>query len=138
MAIGRLWNFGAKVKQLDADVDFFTALGGKVRLRETLHRGDQSIQYALLDWGGTRLYLTPEPVFERELPRELATGLTHVVVEVDSVAEAVETAVRAGGVVRIPPDIVEGGFGSREIAFVESPGEVIIEFIRIISDAVGQ
>jgi len=135
MAIRTLWNVGAKVNSLEADVDFFAALGATVRLRETLERPDRSVQYAMLEWAGTRLYLTPEPVFEQQLPRALGAGLTHIVVEVDNIEESVQTAVNAGAVVRVAPEVVQGGFGKREIAFVESPGGVIIEFIDIIEDA---
>lgn len=134
MPIRALWNVGAKVTNLEADVDFFRVLGATVRLREVLERRDQAVQYALLDWAGTRLYLTPEPMFEQQLPRALGAGLTHIVVEVDSIGELVDIAVNAGAVVRVAPEIVEGGFGKRGIAFVESPGGVIIEFIRIMKD----
>lgn len=130
----KLWNVGCKVDDLQRDVAFFESLGAKVRVEETVERPGMRLEYALLDWASTRLYLTPSPVFEEKLPTALQAGLTHLVVEVDSVPDAVERAVTAGATVRLSPEVVEGGFGIREIAFVQSPGGVIIEFIKILED----
>jgi 2-keto-3-deoxy-L-rhamnonate aldolase RhmA len=134
----RLWNVGCKVQDIETEIEFFEAFGARVRLQKALSRDGESVPYAMLDWAGTRLFLTPTVVFEPSLITPLRPGLTHVVVEVPDVGEAVSTAGKTGGTVRLEPTAIEGGFGTREIAFVESPGGVIVEFIRIEHDALAE
>jgi hypothetical protein len=63
----RLWNIGIKVKNVQAEVDYFVEVGGRLRLHERLTTSDGEFEYALVDFAGTRLFLTPKTVFEDRL-----------------------------------------------------------------------
>lgn len=54
---GRLWNIGMKVEDVRREVEFFVALGGRLRIHERLAAPDGEVEYALLEFGGTRLFL---------------------------------------------------------------------------------
>ena len=62
-----LWNIGIKAEALDQEISFWEGLGAKLLLRETLLGPDGTAEYALLEFGGTRLFLTPKPLFEDRL-----------------------------------------------------------------------
>src|SRR5689334_16663721 len=78
----KLWNIGMKVKDVQAEIDYFVAVGGRLRLHEQLTTPEGAFEYALVDFAGTRLFLTPKTVFEDRLPAPLPEGLTHAVFEV--------------------------------------------------------
>ena len=63
----RLWNIGVKVEDVKAEADYFVALGAVLRIHETLATPDGTFEYALLDFAGTRLFLTPVTVFDDRL-----------------------------------------------------------------------
>jgi hypothetical protein len=67
-ADARLWNIGIKVKDVQAEVDYFVELGGRLRVHERLTTPDGEFEYALVDFAATRLFLTPKTVFEDRLP----------------------------------------------------------------------
>ena len=92
----RLWNIGVKVKDVQAEADYFVALGGRLRVHERLTTPDGEFEYALVDFAGTRLFLTPETVFEERLPFPLREGLTHAVFEVNDLDEELAAATRFG------------------------------------------
>jgi hypothetical protein len=56
----RLWNIGMKVKDVQAEVDYFVELGGRLRVHERLSTPDGEFEYALVDFADTRLFLTPK------------------------------------------------------------------------------
>ena len=65
----RLWNIGIRVKDVQAEVDYFVELGGRLRVHERLTTPDGEFEYALVDFGGTRLFFTPQTVFEGRIRR---------------------------------------------------------------------
>jgi hypothetical protein len=71
----KLWNIGIRVKDVRAEVDYFVRLGGHLRIHEELATPEGQFEYALVDFAGTRLFLTPKTVFEDRLPAPLADGL---------------------------------------------------------------
>jgi catechol 2,3-dioxygenase-like lactoylglutathione lyase family enzyme len=126
-----LWNIGLKIEDLDREIDLLTALGAKFLLREKFMGPDGESEYALLEFGGTRLFLTPKTVFEHKLEMPLAPGLTHAVFETDDFAVAYDKALKQGCEVLVPPTDITAGFGSRRIAFFRSPGGFVFEVMRI-------
>lgn len=129
----RLWNIGLKINDMEAEIDFLEAMDAKLRYRET--RSNPSggeYETALLEFGGTRAFLVQEPVFEHKLNHQLTPGLTHIVFEVDNLAEAYEQITGLGAEVLIEPKQVSGGYGSRRIAFFRSPNGLVFEMIQIL------
>lgn len=127
-----LWNIGLKIEDLDQEITFLQELGAKLLLREKLSGPDGVAEYALLEFGGTRLFLTPQTIFEDKLNHPLAPGLTHAVFEVDDLAKEYERITALGTQVLIEPVEISAGFGSRRIAFFRSPGGLIFEVMQIL------
>ena len=126
-----LWNFGIKVDDVRAEAEFYTALGGRLLLHEFLPVAGGEAEYALVEFGGTRLFLTAKPIFEDRLASPPPPGLTHAVFEVADVDGEVERLVALGAEVLIAPLDISAGFGSRRIAFLRSPGGMVFEVMRI-------
>ena len=79
-----LWNIGMKVDDIDSEIAFWQEIGAKLVLRETFTAPDgEKVDYAFVEFGGTRIFLTPKTVFEDKLGHELTPGLTHAVFEVE-------------------------------------------------------
>ena len=127
----RLWNIGMKVKDVQAEVDYFVELGGRLRVHERLSTPDGEFEYALVDFGATRLFLTPKTVFEDRLSSPLPEGLTHAVFEVSDLDKELERLLDLGTEVLIPPMEISAGIGSRRLAFFRSPGGLVFELMQI-------
>ena len=127
----RLWNIGVKVADVKAEADYFVALGAVLRIHETLTTPDGTFEYALLDFAGTRLFLTPVTVFDDRLPSPPPHGLTHAVFEVANVDAELERLIALGTEVLIPPIEVSAALGSRRLAFCRSPGGLVFEIMQI-------
>ena len=132
--INDLWNLGVKVEDLDKEVDFMLAAGAELVLREWLPFAGEKFEYAILMLGGIRILLFPIVVFEEQIGREVAPGLTHAVFETEDIEAEVERLKGIGAEVLIGPTFVEGGFGSRRVAFFRSPAGVVFEAIQILED----
>jgi catechol 2,3-dioxygenase-like lactoylglutathione lyase family enzyme len=128
---GKLWNIGVRVADLEKEVSYFKALGAVLRIQERLATEDGQFEYALLDFGGTRLFLTPKTVFEHVLPGSLRDGLTHAVFEVKDVDATLKELVAQGTEVLIAPMEIDAGLGSRRLAFCRSPGGVVFEIMQM-------
>jgi catechol 2,3-dioxygenase-like lactoylglutathione lyase family enzyme len=127
----RLWNIGVKVEDVKAEADYFVALGAELRIHETLATPDGTFEYALLDFAGTRLFLTPVTVFDDRLAVPSPLGLTHAVFEVADVDAELERLVALGTEVLIPPIEVSAALGTRRLAFCRSPGGLVFEVLQI-------
>jgi catechol 2,3-dioxygenase-like lactoylglutathione lyase family enzyme len=130
----KLWNVGVKVEDVDTDVAFFVALGAKLLIRERTATPAGEIDYAILAFGGTRLFLTPKPVFEEKLSELLQPGLTHAVFEVEDLGPQIERITALGTEVLLPPTEISAKFGTRKIAFFRSPGGLVFEVMQIIEE----
>ena len=128
---GKLWNIGIRVADIEKEVSYFKALGAVLRVQETLATKDGQFEYALLDFGGTRLFLTPKTVFEHALPEPPSDGLTHAVFEVEDVDATLRELVAQGTEILVSPMEIEAGLGSRRLAFCRSPGGVVFEVMQI-------
>lgn len=127
----KLWNIGLTARDVDRELDFLTGLGAKLLLREKFPAPDGESEYALLEFGGTRLFVTPRPVFENRLDQPLMPGLSHAVFEVEDVDAEVEKVIAQGASLLLGPAEITAGFGSRPIAFLRSPGGFIFELLQI-------
>ena len=128
---GKLWNIGMKVENVQAEAQYFVSIGGRLRVHERLETPDGAFEYALVDFGGTRLFLTPKTVFENRLDSPLAQGLTHAVFEVENVDKTLEELKAAGTEVLLDPIEISAGLGSRRLAFCRSPGGMVFEVMQI-------
>ena len=70
---GKLWNIGIRVADVEKEVAYFKALGAVLRIEEAVTEAGH-FEYALLEFGGTRLFLTPETVFETRCRNRFATN----------------------------------------------------------------
>lgn len=131
----KLWNIGVKVADVGAEIDFYVALGGRAMLHEKLATLDGEAEYAIVAFGGTRLFLTPKPMFEDRLEAPVPCGLTHAVFEVADLDAEVERLQAAGVEVLIAPIEVSAGFGTRRLAFFRSPGGLVFEVMEITESA---
>lgn len=127
-----LWNIGIKAEDLDREISFWEQLGARLLVREAL--GDA--EYALLAFGGTRLFLTPNPLFEDKLNYPLTSGLTHAVFEVDDLEREYWRIIALGTQVLVEPTELTAGFGSRRIALFRSPNGLIFEVMQILESKV--
>jgi catechol 2,3-dioxygenase-like lactoylglutathione lyase family enzyme len=133
---GSLWNVGVKVADVEAEVRYFAGIGGRLRVHERLATPDGIFEYALVDFGNTRLFLTPKTVFEGRLGAPLASGLTHAVFEVADVDRTVAELMAAGTEILLEPFNIDAGIGSRRLAFCRSPGGLIFEVMQIFESRV--
>jgi catechol 2,3-dioxygenase-like lactoylglutathione lyase family enzyme len=127
----RIWTLGAKVPDLDAEIAFVERLGGELVLDDRIPFGDREFRVPLLRFGDKYLHIAEEMVYEQSLERPLADGLCHVVFEVDDLERSRRGALEAGATEVTPPARVGAGFGTREVAFLRSPGGILFELIRI-------
>ena len=132
----KIWTLGAKVRDLDAEIEFVRQLGGELVLDDRIPFGEREFRVPLLRFGDKYLHLAEEMVYESSLPDPLADGLCHVVFQVEDVSEARRVALEAGATEITPPTRVTAGFGTRDVAFLRSPGGVLFELIEIVENAV--
>src|SRR6478672_6014585 len=113
-------NLAVKVADLDAACDYYRAAGGDVRDRMEWGGGERGDVFL----GPVMITLCTRAVYEDsvELPAE---GFLHPALFTDDL-----DAELAGHEVLWGPEIVEGPFGRRRIAFVAAPGGIRLEFME--------
>jgi catechol 2,3-dioxygenase-like lactoylglutathione lyase family enzyme len=127
----KLWNFAAKVPNLESELSFLKAMGAYVVVDEVLHVDDRDFRVVLLRWGDKYMHLFENAVYEHRLDSPLQHGLCHVVFEVDDVDELREAALQAGAREIMPKSFISAGFGTRDVVFLRSPGGVLFELIKV-------
>ncbi len=127
----KVWNVAAKVRDLDAEVSFIQALGGALILDEILSLEGESIRVVLMKWGDKYLHLFAKAVYETRLGVNLPFGLCHVVMMVSDLDLQRRRALEAGANEIMPQQFVSAGFGTRDVAFMRSPGGILFELIRV-------
>ncbi len=127
----KVWNVAAKVRDLDAEVAFIQALGGALVLDEILSLEGESIRVVLMKWADKYLHLFAKAVYETRLGVELPFGLCHVVMMVSDLDLQRRRALEAGASEIMPQQFVSAGFGTRDVAFMRSPGGILFELIRV-------
>jgi hypothetical protein len=88
----------------------------------------------MLTLGGVRVLIFPTVAFEGRVDHPIFPGLTHAVYESDDFDADYRRMIDLGATVLIEPAFAKGGFGSRRLAFFQSPGGVVFEIIEILSE----
>jgi catechol 2,3-dioxygenase-like lactoylglutathione lyase family enzyme len=132
----KIWTLGAKVPDLDAEIAFVEKLGGELVLDDRIPFGEREFRVPLLRLGDKYLHIAQEMVYESNLENPLPDGLCHVVFEVDDLDATRRAALESGATEITPPARVTAGFGTRDVAFLRSPGGILFELIRITDNAV--
>ena len=120
MAVTGLANLAVKVSDLDAACGFYEAAGGEIRDRIEWNGAER----ADVVMGPLVITLFTRAIYEDAvaLPAE---GFLHPALFTDDL-----DAELAGHEVLWGPEIVEGPFGRRRIAFVAAPGGIRLEFME--------
>ena len=120
MTITGLANLAIKVDDLDAACAFYERAGAEVRDRMLWRDGER----ADVHLGPVMITLFTRAIYEAEveLPDE---GFLHPALFTDDL-----DAELSGHTVVWGPEVVEGAFGRRRIAFVEAPGGIRLEFME--------
>jgi len=115
-----LANLAVKVADLDAACEFYRSAGAEIRDR-TSWRGAERADVQL---GAVQITLFTRAIYEDsvDLPDE---GFLHPALFTDDL-----DAELAGHRVVWGPEVVEGPFGRRRIAFVDAPGGMRLEFME--------
>jgi catechol 2,3-dioxygenase-like lactoylglutathione lyase family enzyme len=125
VAVIGMANLAVKVADLDAACGFYEAAGAEVRDRMEWGNGERADVFL----GPVMITLFTRAIYEDsvELPAE---GFLHPALFTDDL-----DAELRGHVVVWGPEIVEGAFGRRRIAFVEAPGGIRLEFMEQLAPA---
>jgi catechol 2,3-dioxygenase-like lactoylglutathione lyase family enzyme len=121
------WNLGVKVKDLDADLAFLEACGATQIQKGTIPLPEGDAPYGMAFLGPQRLLLFPHVIYEDTLAEPLKSGLTHVVYEVDDVAEVMQRFKGRGVMPMWGPEDLSTPFGRRRVVFFRSPSGLIFE-----------
>lgn len=132
----RIWTLGAKVADLDAEIDFIERIGGELVLDDRITFSGTDFRVPLLRFGDRYLHIASRMVYEDALGAPLDFGLCHVVFEVDDLVAARGRALAAGASEVTPAAWVEAGFGVRNVAFLRSPGGILFELVQIVEHRV--
>jgi hypothetical protein len=125
VAVTGMANMAVKVADLDAACEYYRAAGAEVRDRMQWNNGERADVYL----GAVMITLFTRAIYEDnvELPAE---GFLHPALFTDDLDRELE-----GHDVIWGPEIVEGAFGKRRIAFVAAPGNMRLEFMEQIEPA---
>lgn len=127
MSVTGLANLAVKVADLDSAVLFYESSGAEVRDRMVWRGGERADVYL----GPVMITLFTQAIYEDEvdLPTE---GFLHPALFTDDL-----DAELTGHTVVWGPEVVEGTFGTRRIAFVEAPGGIRLEFMEQLAPPPG-
>lgn len=129
-----LWNYAIKVAAIERAARFYAdGLGAKLRLRGNVLGCD----YALIRLGEARIILFEKAPYEDLLGRELPLGFLHDVYEVDDFDAQIARLRAAGVTFLMAPQVIEAEFGTRRIAFFETPDGLRTEIMEILEDHLG-
>ena len=125
MVVTGIANLAVKVQDLDAACLFYETAGAVVRDRMQWRNGERADVFL----GPVMITLFTRAVYEDavDLPAE---GFLHPALFTDDLDAELE-----GHSVVWGPEIVEGTFGRRRIAFVEAPGGIRLEFMEQLAPA---
>jgi catechol 2,3-dioxygenase-like lactoylglutathione lyase family enzyme len=120
MAVTGMANLAVKVADLDAACAFYERAGASVRDRMEWKGGERADVFL----GPVMITLFTRALYEDDvdLPDE---GFLHSALFTDDL-----DAELAGHDVVWGPEVVEGSFGTRRIAFVQAPGGIRLEFME--------
>ncbi len=120
MTVTGLANLAVKVADLDEACAYYAAAGARVQDRMAWRNGERADVFL----GPVMITLFTHAIYEDtvDLPAE---GFLHPALFTDDLDAELE-----GHDVIWGPDVVEGAFGRRRIAFVTAPGGIRLEFME--------
>lgn len=120
MTVTGLANLAVKVADLDEACAYYAAAGARVQDRMAWRNGERADVFL----GPVMITLFTHAIYEDtvDLPAE---GFLHPTLFTDDLDAELE-----GHDVIWGPDVVEGAFGRRRIAFVTAPGGIRLEFME--------
>jgi hypothetical protein len=127
----KMWNVAAKVPDVDREISFIQAVGGELVLDNIVEVEGRNFRVVLMKWGDKYFHLFEKAVYEHRLGRVLQHGLCHTVFEVDNLDGMRQQALAAGARETLPKTFVSAGFGTRDVVFLESPGGILFELIKV-------
>jgi catechol 2,3-dioxygenase-like lactoylglutathione lyase family enzyme len=118
-------NMAIKVADLDAACAFYEAAGAEVRDRMHWNNGERADVFL----GPVMITLFTRAIYEDvvDLPAE---GFLHPALFTDDLDAELDGHELLWG-----PEIVQGAFGKRRIAFVAAPGGIRLEFMEQLEDS---
>jgi catechol 2,3-dioxygenase-like lactoylglutathione lyase family enzyme len=118
-------NLAVKVDDLDAACAYYERAGGKVRDRMQWNGAERADVFL----GPVQITLFTRAIYEDAvaLPAE---GFLHPALFTDDLEAELERHRRTGHAIVFGPEVVEGPFGRRRIAFVTAPGGIRLEFME--------
>jgi catechol 2,3-dioxygenase-like lactoylglutathione lyase family enzyme len=120
VTITGLANLAVKVTNLDDACAFYDAAGADVRDRMLWNNGERADVYL----GPVMITLFTHAIYEDRVDVPLE-GFLHPALFTDDLDAELE-----GHTVVWGPEVVEGAFGRRRIAFVDAPGGIRLEFME--------
>jgi catechol 2,3-dioxygenase-like lactoylglutathione lyase family enzyme len=120
VAVRELTNLAFKVTDIDAACARYEAMGAEVRDRMKWQGAERADVY----FGPVMLTLFTRAIYE-DSDAVLPEGFLHAALMTDDLDAAL-----AGQDVLWGPEVVEGSFGRRRIAFVRAPGGIRLEFME--------
>lgn len=130
----KIWNVAAKVPDLETEIAFIERMGGKVLLDQSLRVDDDDVRVVLVKWADKYMHLFQRAVYERRLGQTLQHGLCHVVFELqgdENLDEFRQRALDGGARETMPKAFISAGFGTRDVVFLQSPGGILFELIKV-------
>ena len=120
MAITGMANLAVKVADLDAACAFYESAGAQVRDRMYWNGGERADVFL----GPVMITLFTRAIYEDSIDVPVE-GFLHPALFTDDLDAQLE-----GHQVVWGPEVVEGTFGTRRIAFVDAPGGIRLEFME--------
>lgn len=122
-------NLAVKVADLDAACEYYASAGAEIRNRMEWNGAER----ADVQLGAIQITLFTRAIYEDAVavPTE---GFLHPALFTDDLDAELERHARAGHDVVYGPEIVEGPFGRRRIAFVAAPGGMRLEFMEQLAE----
>jgi extradiol dioxygenase family protein len=127
-----LWNYAVKATDIEEAAAFYTeCMGASLMFRSEVY----GCKYILIRLGSTRVIVFDQAPYEKELNLNLPPGFLHAVYEVDNFERAVENLRRFGAKFIMEPQVLNGEFGVRKIAFFQAPDGTRLEVMQVLKDS---
>ena len=125
MGVTGMANLAVKVTDLDAACAYYEQAGAEIRDRMEWNGAERADVFL----GPVQITLFTRAIYEDAvaLPAE---GFLHPALFTDDLDAELARHEAAGHEVLFGPEIVEGPFGRRRIAFVDAPGGIRLEFME--------
>ena len=124
MSVTGMANLAVKVADLDAACAFYERAGAEVRDRMAWNGAERADVFL----GPVQITLFTRAIYEDAVPLP-AEGFLHPALFTDDLDDEL-----TGHDVVWGPEIVEGPFGRRRIAFVSAPGGIRLEFMEQLEE----